>query len=103
MLPSEYLTKGWTQGTFARDINGGSVNEYDSAAVCWCVSGAISRALPLSCQKNASELLTEQIENIIGKDIILWNDDAKTTQEQVIQIVQKAEQNINFKYIASQY
>ena len=103
MLPSQYIERGWTQGTFARDQNGAPVNEYDSSAVCWCASGAISRAFPESYDLSIQRQLSDAIEHITRKQIVIWNDNAKTTKEQVISVVKEAEQKINVAELMSKY
>jgi hypothetical protein len=37
--------KNWTIGTFARDSKGEKVSAYDKTAVCWCLEGAIHKAI----------------------------------------------------------
>lgn len=36
--------ENWTQGTYARNKDGETVSTYSSDAVCFCLSGAITRA-----------------------------------------------------------
>lgn len=97
MLPSQYLEKGWTQGTFARDKDGNPVNEYNSSALCWCASGAISAAFPMSYEIDLAVKLTKEIEKITKTKIVLWNDDEDRTHEEVIYIVREAEKILNIK------
>ncbi len=95
MLPSQYLEKGWTQGTFARDENYKPVNEGNPSAICWCVSGAISIALPMSYELYLAIKLTDEIERITNQSIVAWNDSKNRTHGEVVCTVKRAEENIN--------
>ncbi len=33
----------WTQGVYARDVDGGEVTPYADDAVCWCLRGGVKR------------------------------------------------------------
>ena len=45
--------KRWTQGAYARDAHGRQTYWGDPAAVCWCASGAISKATKLTPAQSA--------------------------------------------------
>jgi hypothetical protein len=95
------LKKGWTQKVFARDASGDPESQHSKAAVCWCLTGALSRA---SEYKNISyenyvsvrQLLEEFIhaETDTWWTMTTWNDQKGRTQQEVIDLVDKAYREI---------
>jgi hypothetical protein len=66
----------WTQGNFAIDKDGCTVNPEDSAAVCWCGYGALINASgePLSNSPMA-DAAQAVLENTVGVWFPDWQDD----------------------------
>lgn len=40
-----YIHRGWVKGEFAEDADGNGVEPTSPRAVCWCLAGAIQRAV----------------------------------------------------------
>lgn len=70
------FAKGWTQGAFARDKFGNSVNSDDPEAISWCIVGACSIA---KAQDGWIKLGFN-----LGKPPMKFNDTPGRTQEEVI-------------------
>ncbi len=71
--------KHWTQGAFARDAKGRSVEPRSDAAVCWCALGALDAVSPSfdSETKWAAHLY-------LGVDILAVNDSNAGTHGKVL-------------------
>jgi hypothetical protein len=87
MKAIDYIRKGWTQGEFARDVEGNAVDWSSDMAVCWCTEGAIFAALPLGERKEA---LNKVLRAIGLTSLIGWNDDPKRTKAEVEAAFEKA-------------
>lgn len=81
----------WTQGAFARDIDGHVVRSCDADAVCWCAFGAFGPVSPNGLNSLYEEAGTFLREAIGRRSITQWNDDPNQTQENVVETFRKAE------------
>mgnify|MGYP001559165452 CR=1 FL=1 len=76
----------WTQGAFARDRRGEDVDSDRPEAVCWCLSGAITKC-HLDSLRSAAEIdnkLRNTCEALYGtSNYVDWQDRPDTTFEQV--------------------
>lgn len=75
--------KKWTQYHSARDSKGFPCKPTASAAVCWCLSGAIQRCYPHEWRKIDRRLIVDV------NDYISWNDSPDRTFEEVKALVEK--------------
>jgi hypothetical protein len=94
MKPSDYIRRGWTQGTLAENADGVHVIATDSDACKWCLMGAInasfgtvekSQPALVAAQKAIAELTGKNIGNI---SLSQWNDEPGRTQEEVIKLLE---------------
>jgi len=70
----------WTREVMARTSEGRTCFEESLTACSWCVEGALSLAYPRLADNYEA---TDRIENKIGRKIHRWNDDPKTTFDDV--------------------
>ena len=81
------VEKGWTQGVAARNDYGYHVEPTDSDACYWCATGAIQAVLPKDVLfSDYCDLLASEAPY----DIVLFNDDADTTKEDILKVYDKA-------------
>ena len=92
MLPSQYLEKGWTQNTFARDAYDMKVDEQSSEAVSWCMAGAVEVLYRNNIDK--CNQIYEEIENITGVGVEEYNDAPNRTKNEVISCMKTVESNL---------
>lgn len=83
----------WTQGASARTIDGVMCNPNDSAAVCWCVFGAIYKCYgghkwEAPVQLFKLELYLRGMKGIAAYPCT-WND--RTTYKEVIEVLKVLE------------
>lgn len=94
------VAKGWTQGTYARDANGNPSKTLDDPeAVCFCISGAMSRACfdavddenryaKLDKASYLYDMLMDEfcLKNFMPNRayVVEWNDSRLTTQADVL-------------------
>ena len=114
---AELLTTcGWTQGTWARDVNGRSVEHHSSRAVSYCLASAVSRAAadrgyPLFSMQNMSHIgdvynalrvAIWGVSALNGSFLPLgpWNDRMKTVDD-VLVIVELAGSDENLDLLAA--
>ncbi|WNM70268.1 hypothetical protein [Myxococcus phage Mx1] len=94
-----YIEKGWTQDYYAKTESGRVVEACDEGAVCWCLRGALQRARAdviktgvegdgVWTLSSSAERLLEEVGEI--SHIPRWNDKLGRTQEQVLDLLQKA-------------
>ena len=83
--PSDYVRKGWCQGSIARDAQGKSCLETSPDAVQWCLYGAVSAAYPYDIQKRGEIL--DKLPLPTNVPLGRWNDDPKRTQAEVIALL----------------
>lgn len=92
------IRQGWTQGAEARDEQGRPVPPTDPLATQWSVLGALNRAEFTLRRPNAHpsywELLAAHellyFKNSLSTSLKAWNDDAPTTQAEVIRALERA-------------
>jgi hypothetical protein len=83
-------TKGWTQGSYARDANDGAVSSLDKNAECFCIIGALSH-VSLGYDSNTRRKAYQFATNIIHNErLTTWNDDPARTKEEVITFLKSA-------------
>jgi hypothetical protein len=88
----DLIKKGWTQKTYARNVDGNPVPSQSSIAVCFCSVGALIHAYPNSKDfENAYNKLANAIGLQKDDAISLWNDDPNRTYTEVIQAFEKAQ------------
>ena len=82
------IEQGWTQEAYARDKTNEKVSTSSREATCWCVMGAL-----VAVTVRYDQAL-DTIMGVIGAkhpgDIIDWNDDPARTQEQVLELFDRA-------------
>jgi len=79
--------KNWTQGVYARDIDGYSVVEMEPTAVCFCSLGAIRKAIPGDDYKgynNARDSLYETLRGRPHLNVHGFNDHPNTKHSDVL-------------------
>lgn len=98
MKPSEYIRKGWCQGTPARDRNGNTVAFNDEQAVAWCLLGALFRAAHDNHTCDGQTDFSKWVAAVMcyygpkcnfQKFSPQWNDDPKRTQADVLAFLQR--------------
>jgi hypothetical protein len=85
----DYIRKGWTQGSLAKDALGVIVDIDAPDAVKWCSIGAIYRAYPKFAAQERAIRALKKILNASGS-ISDWNDDTCRTKKEVIEAFEKA-------------
>lgn len=88
------VTKGWTQGQYAKDANGNKTDLYDSSACSFCSTGALMVAIPfgawglydsaITCLSKAADIGSS------AASIERWNDAVERTREDVLLAFDKA-------------
>lgn len=91
----ELVKRGWTQGTLARDANGGPVSAYDPTAVCFCAVGSVDTRDSwdeegLAAFGGALELLEGALSADWGDSLGAFNDAPTTTQADVVALFDRA-------------
>lgn len=84
-------------GGFARDKNYTPVNSLAPSAVSWCLTGAISIALPMfsmNADHSIRYKIEDEVEKIIGINPLEWNDIRERTQQEVIALMKQVELNL---------
>ena len=99
MLPSERISKGWCQGTYARDEHGKDVDIWAQGgkAEKWCAVGALHTArIDGSITDDQMDDLVQFIAaNFCRKlSIPSWNDLKRMTKTEVLRAMKAAEQEI---------
>lgn len=88
MKAIDYIRKGWTQNSFARDNGGDKVSMWSNDAICWCASAAIYVAY---VGTNEVFVVRNALHAVIGDDdIVKWNDAPGRTQDEVIAAFEQA-------------
>ena len=93
----------WTQGIFARDEAGNSMNVEDPRAVSFCLAGGLQRASkkvtglgnPLTV--DVINAVTETVEvhtHKIYQSLGPWNDSKTRTVEEVIAVLESTKQRL---------
>jgi hypothetical protein len=97
--------KGWTQASYAEDSEGNSIYWDSKKAVCFCVSGALYRSahgVHYNCEHSDFSEKEEAVDRVFelmgdvlyGIDVPFFNDNAKTTKEKVISVLDTVEERI---------
>ena len=97
MKPSEYIKKGWTRGTNARDSEGHVVSPRAKEASTWCASGSIEAAFDSSDETNME--FRHHVRLLLTKkkgNLSVWNDNLKTSR-QVIKLFEQVEQELGLE------
>lgn len=89
------ISEGWTQRAYARMSNevddGGKVSPESLLATCWCTTGAVWAVIPRGTSSRSS---FNKIKEVMGwestDDIINWNDAPTRTQEEVLDLFDRA-------------
>lgn len=85
------LTKGWTQGAFARNKYGRSITALSRDAVCYCAYGAIDRA----SRRGKGDLAEASCDLLrraarFRSSTSKWNDRRGRTKREVLRAFAKA-------------
>jgi hypothetical protein len=89
------IEKGWTQGAYARDSRGSLIASDSPEASCWCVLGALGEDVRGSHESELVDPIYARLHGLIDCDsLALWNDAPDMTQERVLEVFKKAEQEI---------
>lgn len=80
------IEKGWCQERNARNADSHGVSPHSVEAIRWCAVGAVWAAAG-DCDNRALALLSSLVER---GDIIVWNDAPTRTQQEVIDLFDKA-------------
>ena len=99
MLPSQILERGWCQRFSAVDENGYEVQPEDCVAVKHCISGALKASRFFHrITKDQSYKIVNKLDDIVEQygyaTYVDYNDSETTTKNNVVKIVQYAEQSI---------
>lgn len=93
---ADLIEQGWTRGAYARDEYDGYASVSSNRAVCWCASGALGQAAydmfwASSDKGRQSYILLYDAwhEANPGKEIVPFNDDEKTTKQNVIDSIKR--------------
>ena len=82
--------KRWTKHANARDSNGQDCNLRSPEAVCWCITGAMSKVRNESYEAMYHKVMKAIIKLFDGNGIVAFNDDPNTTHEMVMQVLEEA-------------
>ena len=93
--------EAWTQGVFGQNKYGHRIKAENDDAVCWCLKGAIARAVheltkdtPLAVESYIKDVLKDNVQRAIelelGEDIIVFNDHPGTTHRAVLRRLNNA-------------
>lgn len=89
----ELISKGWTQGCFARKANGcqarsilGEVGD----ATCFCIAGAVKA---VAASEDEYDRCWAVLSNTIGGSAASWNDHRDRKKEEVIDMITKTINN----------
>ena len=83
------VEQGWTQGRSACNSKGDKVRWESAEATCFCMMGALSRALWPSIWTTASysTLYTQLRARLQNVNPFGWNDTAERTQAEVVEFL----------------
>lgn len=94
MKPSDYIRKGWCQGSNATDEHGYCVEPRAENACCWCLGGAIDASFLIE------DSLWRQFRFILINKIAcipVWNDAQERKREEVIAIAEAVEKELGLE------
>lgn len=91
------IEKGWTQGAFSRDAQGGADPKNNEAKVCWCLSGAMRDSLDWGVPNRYSDItyllnlaVIEHNPSYYHKNYLIFNDAKETTKAKVLEVINTA-------------
>ena len=85
----KFVEKGWTQGVFARDKEGNTVESKDPRACKWNAMGALIAANPQGLYRWLE--LCSIFHSLTDKSLsFAFNDEPETTKEDVLALYDKA-------------
>jgi hypothetical protein len=100
------ISKGWTQGAFARDAAGRECQTLEEDPVCWCLAGSLMVGrVPSLKQFPEQELvvlrLHRKIRETMGSPfgIISWNDTPSRTKEAVLSLLRAVRTDLGVELI----
>jgi len=85
MKPSEYIRKGWCQGTLSRTEDGTPTYLSNDAPAKWCLMGAIQQAYDRDVVHNP---VYEKLVSLLSEGVPNWNDAPGRTQQEVIDLLE---------------
>ena len=96
----------WVQECHAQNDIGEETGPTEPDAVCFCLEGAIIRALSELLEVDEDELLLEEInDEVMGKNegskMVIWNDSPERTQAEVLARVDATLERLEREAIAS--
>jgi hypothetical protein len=83
----------WLQDATARNADGSVASSLDESAVCFCVGGAVERALLLEYGVQVGDEQVEVLgilDELCGGDVTLWNDRAGRTHAEALALLDRA-------------
>ncbi len=88
------LEMQWTQGTFARDVRGRSVDFTDPTAVSFCIEGGVAKIA------KAHGIRTIAMHDVIHKElgsryIPSWNDARNRKLEEVLGLIDRCIESVD--------
>ena len=101
LLPSQLLEIGWYDGCYAVDVHGNEVNATDDWAIKWSITGAmlaVYRRQTFDSEFDDLLFFAAKAE-LHGRRPQEWEHDQGRTQEEVVMLMRKAEQNIGLNQI----
>lgn len=79
------VERGWTKHAYARDAEGGNVDESAASACSWCIQGALFRA---GAGTEVQEAVEEEVATRTGAEYIHeFNDAPERTKEEVLELL----------------
>jgi hypothetical protein len=99
-LAEKFVRRGWTQGTYAKDLRGHAIITSSLDAACFCSVGAINRACyELDLYKERDQVFKALAKAIPGANpehdgrmtIVEYNDRPERTQEEVLAVFRQAQ------------
>lgn len=82
----------WTQGALARTRKRNVVSPHSTAAVCYCLEGALVRCYPEHAERvSARQMLIAAIRKLFGTpNYVNWNDESGRRIRQIRRAVKEA-------------
>jgi hypothetical protein len=94
LIAARWIIKhvGWCQGTYAKDVEGFSVDPMYPDAACFCLSGVLDAVeTDADYRSQAWQVLNEHIlNNELGLSIVSFNDKKGRTKEEVLSLLDNA-------------
>ena len=92
----DYIERGWTQGSSARDVYGESVLANSPRAVTWCAIGAINAAMP-GASIERREVLRNELRDALAvgrtvgvTPVSAYNDQFATKKADILALFDRA-------------